>query len=179
MAVTVAVAVLEVSVVAPAKIFAVATGESTMAALSRSAWVTVYVAVQAVLTPGARVVAAHEGGASRFLAGAAWVSETFTRLTVTLVLLVTTNVYVTLWPTAETVAGEGDLVRARLPVCVTPTVADPGEDVTAGPSDGVPVAMAVSFMDPLSRSACVAGRWQYRSCSPPARAWWPGKWAGH
>jgi hypothetical protein len=69
--------------------------------------------------------------------------------------LVTANVYVTVSPTADTDAGLADFTIDNAGFCVTGTDAVDGGDVTGGPVGGVPVAVAESLIDPLSRSACV------------------------
>src|SRR6266702_5591966 len=58
-------------------------------------------------------------------------------------------------PTALTVAGLAVLTTVSAGDCVTVTIAVDGGEVTGGPVGGVPDAVAVSFTDPLSRSACV------------------------
>lgn len=76
-------------------------------------------------------------------------------MTVRLVLFVAVKVYVTGWPTVETVVGDADLVSARLPVWLVYTAALAGAEVAEMPRGEVPLAVAVSETDPLSRSACV------------------------
>src|SRR6266702_4457109 len=58
-------------------------------------------------------------------------------------------------PTALTVAGLAVLTTVSVGDCVTATIAVDGGETTGGPVGGVPVAVAVSFTLPLSRSACV------------------------
>ena len=70
-------------------------------------------------------------------------------------MFVTANVYVTVSPTADTDAGLADFTIDNAGLCVTGTDAVDGGDVTGGPVGGVPVAVAESLIDPLSRSACV------------------------
>ena len=66
-----------------------ATAESSTRPWSRSAWVTAYVAVQMVDSPGSRVVLGHVGPVVNEPAGGAWVSSTVTSVSVTLPMLVT------------------------------------------------------------------------------------------
>jgi hypothetical protein len=71
-----------------------ATAESFTDPLSRSAWVTVYVAVHVWLAPGTRVDTGHVGPDVNADAGATWVSVTPTFDIVTFPVLVTTKLYV-------------------------------------------------------------------------------------
>ena len=58
-------------------------------------------------------------------------------------------------PTEPTVAGEADLVRASVPRQVAATEALAGAEVTGAPLGGTPLAVAVSLIEPLSRSSWV------------------------
>jgi hypothetical protein len=83
------------------------------------------------------------------------VSVTLTPVSVLLPVLVTTKEYVTTWPAAVTVDGIAVFNSARLDAAVAVTVADEAFEVTAGPTGGVPVAVAVFVMEPASMSAWV------------------------
>ena len=97
----------------------------------------------------------HVGPDANPPAGGCCVSSTDTPVRSTLPAFVTKNVYVTVSPTADTDAGAADFTIDNAGDCVTGTDAVDGGDVTAGPDGGVPVAVAESLIDPLSRSACV------------------------
>ena len=97
---------------------------------SISACVTVYVAVQSTLAPGANAPGGHVAtGAVPVPVNA--VSVTAGSVMVTLPVLVTTNVYVTTSPAAVTVVGVADLVTVNAAVCVAGTVTDDGGDTGA------------------------------------------------
>jgi len=70
-------------------------------------------------------------------------------------VLDTTKLYVTVWPTADTVSGDADLATVRFAVWVAVTVAADRAETTAGPDGGVPVETAESLIDPAVRSAWV------------------------
>ena len=97
----------------------------------------------------------HVGPDARLPAGGCCVSVTCTPDRSTFPVFVTANVYVTVSPTADTDAGLADFTIDNAGLCVTGTDAVDGGDVTGGPVGGVPVAVAESLIDPLSRSACV------------------------
>jgi hypothetical protein len=144
-----------------------AVAESLIDPLSRSACVTVYVAVNVPTWPGTNAADEpkhvpagldndrHVGPDVNPPAGACCVSLTDTSVRSTLPVFVTVNVYVTVCPTAFTDAGAADLVIASDGDWVAGTVAVDGGEVTLGPDGGVPDAVAESLIDPLSRSACV------------------------
>ncbi len=111
--------------------------------------------MQVVEVPGPSVVTGQLI-AGTGAAGAAKVSLIVRPLTVTFPVFATWNEYTTCCPAAVTVLGAADLSRSRLGAWFTPTVAAAGGEVTAEPLGAVPLAVAVSAMDPWSRSACVA-----------------------
>ena len=121
-----------------------------------SACVTVYVAVQSTLAPGANAPGGQlaTGGVpvpvndSSVMAGS---------VMVTLPVLVTWNVYVTTSPAADTVRRVGRLGHRQRRGRRSPaTVTDDGGDTGAvTPAGGVPVAVAVLAIEPASISACV------------------------
>ena len=87
--------------------------------------------------------------------GAAWASVTSTLSRVTFPLLVTAKVYVTVCPTAFTVFTLAVLTTEMSGVCVELTVAVEGSEVIGTSLGVVPVDVAESLTEPLSRSACV------------------------
>ncbi len=89
-------------------------------------------------------------------AGAVWVSVTPTAMSVTLPVLVTMNWYEMSCPTA--LYGPVDVTVLTVVSAgeeVVGTVAVEGGEVTGGPVGGVPVEVAESATEPLSRSAWV------------------------
>ena len=81
-------------------------------------------------------------------------SVTPTDVNVTLPLLVTTNEYATLWPAAVTVVGNADFAIVINGNCVAVTVAE-SVSVTAGPTGGVPLVVAVFTIEPAFMSDSV------------------------
>jgi hypothetical protein len=59
------------------------------------------------------------------------------------------------WPAADTVVGDADLVNFSPGAAGAFTVADEEAELTAGPDGGVPDAIAVLWIDPASMSAWV------------------------
>jgi hypothetical protein len=133
-----------------------ATAVSVIDPLLKSACVLVYVAVQVVVAFGASVVTGQKIGLSDAPTdGAVWVSVTFTVLNVTLPVFVTRNEYATVAPTVDTVVGLADFTTVIAGLCAAVTVAVEGVEAIPAPVGGVPIAVAESASDPLSRSAWV------------------------
>jgi hypothetical protein len=115
---------------------------------STSACVSVYDFVHVVDAPGAR-------DATGQVTGPTFGSETPTVVSVTLPVLVTTNVYAIVEPA---------VVPDGVPACLSSAIAGDRVTgvltelvpVTAAPVGGVPVAVAVLFTTPASTSACVS-----------------------
>ena len=84
--------------------------------------------------------------------GAIWVSFTPTEVKLVFPVLVTTNVYVTVWPEADTTVGLA-VLTILIPV-VGILSGDEGE-VMDGPLGGVPVAVAESATAVAAKSAAV------------------------
>jgi hypothetical protein len=68
----------------------------------------------------------------------------------------TTKLYDTVWPAADTVVGEADLVKVKAGFEGSGIVTDDAVDVTGGPDGGVPVAVALFITDPLFTSVWVS-----------------------
>jgi hypothetical protein len=116
---------------------------------SRSACVTVCEAVQVVETPGAKVVT---GQLTAVVRG----SETAMLVMVTLPVLVTTNEYGTMVPTALTDTVAVDFTTDNAGPCIAGTVTVLEFTGAIGaPIGGVPTTEAVLITEPASRSAWV------------------------
>jgi hypothetical protein len=119
---------------------------------STSACVSEYVAVHVVAASGATLVVGHEMADK--LPVPENPSSTIARpVAVTFPVFVTKNEYVTVSPALLTVVGLADLVSVSAGVWVAVTVAVDGAETSGLPETGVPDAVAVSEMLPLSRSA--------------------------
>ena len=81
-------------------------------------------------------------------------SSTPTEPNVTLPVFVTTNEYVTTWPTDEIVVGSADLSKLIDGDCVAVTVVE-SVSPTSGPEGGEPDTVTVFSIDPSSTSLCV------------------------
>jgi hypothetical protein len=123
---------------------------------SRSACVVALVAVQETLAPGASVSTGCAGvHDSADIPGFGSAMDTVDN--VTLPVFVAVKVYVTTWPTAFTVDGDGDLVRASIGAGVAVTTA--GSDAeTVPPVGDVPLTVPVLRIEPASMSAWVTVR---------------------
>ena len=126
---------------------AVAVAVLTIEPASRSVWSVVRVAVQRMVAFGASVAprAGVQLSADSRVSG----SVTRTLVRVWLPLFVATKVYVTLWPTAETLVGAAVFTTViagfSVPVTVTAEVS-----VTRAPVGPVPVAVAALVTEPAS-----------------------------
>ncbi len=120
---------------------------------STSAWVTVYVAVQVVVAPGATAAAGQVTG-SAGVPAAVRTAATATPDTATLPRLVTAKPKVTWSPAASARAGVALAARSSAGAALTPTVAEAVPE-TGPPPGAEPVTAAVLVMLPASRSAWV------------------------